>query len=110
MVATGKRRDLSRYRTRAALVAAVALFVADFFAYAQNLRRNMVGYDGPIAFWRNPEWSPLLPAWLLMAAYVLALASLLLWVFGRPALARGNVQARETPPKTVQTLEERPVG
>jgi Predicted membrane protein (DUF2142) len=110
MVVTGKRRDLSHYRTRAALVAAVALFVAHFFAYAQNLRRNMVGYDGPIAFWRNPEWSPLLPAWLLMAAYVLALASLLLWVFGRPALARGNVQARETPPEAVQTLEERPVG
>jgi Predicted membrane protein (DUF2142) len=110
MVATGKRRDLSFYKTRPALVAAVALFVAHFLAYAQNLRRNMVGYDGPIAFWRNPEWSPLLPAWLLMAAYALALSSLLLWVFVRPTLARGNVQPRETPPETARAPEEQRVG
>jgi predicted membrane protein DUF2142 len=79
-VATGKRRNHSLYRTRPALLATMALFIAHFVAYVQNLRRNMVGYDGPITFWRHPEWSPLLPAWLLTAAYALALAGLLLWL------------------------------
>jgi Predicted membrane protein (DUF2142) len=95
MLATGQRRDISRYRTRAALLASVALFIAHFLAYAQNLRRNMVGYDGPIQFWRHPEWSPLLPALLLMAAYAVALAALLFWLFGPGSSVRRDIQTRE---------------
>jgi hypothetical protein len=96
MVATGQRRDLSRYGRRAALLASVALFIAHFLAYAQNLRRNMVGYDGPIQFWRHPEWSPLLPALLLIAAYAVALAALLFWLFGPGSSVRRDIQTRES--------------
>jgi Predicted membrane protein (DUF2142) len=95
MVSTGERRYLVLDRTRLTLIATVALFVAHFLAYVQHLRRNMVGYDGPIQFWRDPNWSPLLPAWLLTAGYALALAGLLLWLFGRASVVRGDVEARE---------------
>jgi Predicted membrane protein (DUF2142) len=96
MVATGERRYFALDRTRLILVATVALFIAHFVAYVQHLRRNMVGYDGPIQFWQNPNWSPLLPAWLLTAGYAMALAGLLLWLLGPASVVRGDVEARDS--------------
>jgi hypothetical protein len=96
MLATDERRHLSLDRTRLYLVATVALFVANLFAYVQHLRRNMVGYDGPIQFWRDPDWSPLLPAWVLVPAYALALAGLLLWLLGPASIERAGVEAGES--------------
>jgi hypothetical protein len=54
----------------------------------------MVGYDGPIQFWRDPDWSPLLPAWVLVPTFALALAALLLWLLGPASVERAGVEAR----------------
>ena len=55
-----------------------------------------MGYDGPIQFWRNPDWSPLLRVWLLIAAYALALAGMLLWLFSPASVVRRDAKARES--------------
>ena len=92
MLASERPGSVSLDRTRLYLGAMAALFAAHLAAFVQHLRRNMVGYDGPIQFWSDPDWSPLLPAWVLVPAYALALAALLWWTLGpasvqRPVLA-----------------------
>jgi len=93
-VAMGRQRAEPLYRTRAALLAVAALFIAHFVAFAQSLRRNMVGYDGSIAFWRDPDWSPLLPALLLLALYAVALAGLLFWLLWSTSVLRRGAGTR----------------
>lgn len=95
MLATDKGGHFSLDRTRLYVVVMIALFVAHLLAFVQHLRRYMVGYDGPIQFWRDPDWSPLLPAWVLIPAFALALAGLLLWLLGPASVEQGGVEARE---------------
>jgi hypothetical protein len=56
----------------------------------------MVGYDGPILFWRSPDWSPLLPVWLLIPGFALALAAVLFWLLGPASVVRRDVEARDS--------------
>jgi hypothetical protein len=72
------------------------LGAAHFLAYAQNLRRYTVGYDGPIRFWSNPDWMPPLPPLLLTAAYTGVLAVFLSFLLiGPSSRVRPSVKERE---------------
>jgi hypothetical protein len=89
-------------RGRLTLVLASAFVVAHFLAFWQNLRRYAVGYDGPVAFWFDADWTPPLPSLLLLAGYALVLVALAVWLWGRAASTakdteiESDVRARET--------------
>jgi len=54
--------------------------VASVAAYGQALRRNTVGYDGPLDFLIDPIWSPPIPALVLMLATIVVTAAFVAWV------------------------------
>jgi hypothetical protein len=80
----GDRRDDDRaMRERLAVLVpgvAVAVAIAHVLAYGQTLRRNTVGYDGPLDFVIDPIWSPPLPSALLMVAFVVVIGAFVTWV------------------------------
>lgn len=74
-------------RGRLTVVFGTAFVVAHFLAFWQNLRRYTVGYDGPLAFWREANWSPPLPSMFLLVAYGLLLVAVALWLWSTWATA-----------------------
>jgi hypothetical protein len=82
-------RVLDRGRLR--VLFAVAFVVAHFLAFWQNLRRYTVGYDGPLMFWWDPDWSPPFPALLLLVVFLLGLVTLAVWLWG--GVTEGSSQA-----------------
>lgn len=81
---------------RFAWTVGIALGAAQFLAYAQNLRRYAVGYDGPITFWANSDWVPPLPSLLLTAAYAGVLVVFLSFLLtGATSPVRPSVEERE---------------
>jgi hypothetical protein len=63
---------------------AIALFAAHVVAFGQALRRNTVGYDGPLDFLIDPDWSPPLPAWFLMLAFIAVIGAFTVWLATTP--------------------------
>jgi len=57
----------------------VALVVAHILAFAQNLRRYTVGYDGEIQFWKHPLWSPPVSPFIVTIAYALLATAFVAW-------------------------------
>jgi hypothetical protein len=85
------------------------LVVAHILAFAQNLRRYTVGYDGEIQFWRHPEWSPpLLSPLNVTIAYALLVTAFVAWYLfsagGHPEEAEERVDG----PGTVMAEATRP--
>jgi Predicted membrane protein (DUF2142) len=90
--------------SRFALTIGVVVGVAQVLAFAQNLRRYTVGYDGEIQYWKDPHWPPPLSPLLLtvaFAAVVTAFTAWLLWparMTRRPLAESSTSQAtREAP-------------
>jgi hypothetical protein len=81
LAATEQGREL--VTPRFLLTVGVATGVAHFLAFAQNLRRYTVGYDGEFQYWKHPEWLPPVLSPLLLtlayAAVVIAFTAWLLW-------------------------------
>ena len=83
------------------------LWSALFLAFAQSVRRYSVGATGPIFFWKSEDWSPPVPAVLLLVVFGLAAAG---WVLmSRPASdsisdyrdgASGGYEAEEPSPSS----------
>ncbi len=84
----------------------VALGVANLVAFGQALRRNTVGYDGPLDFVIDPEWAPPLPAWLLMLAYAALVAGFVACLATTPRSTEGEPPA----PTDDQPVEATPSG
>jgi hypothetical protein len=85
------RRAALMTRSRFPRIVAVGFVVAQLFAFGQALRRNTVGANGSLDFWRHPNWSPPLPPWLLLGAHALALSALAAWIM-RPDVASTGVE------------------
>ena len=100
---TGRGRQLTT--PRLVLAVGAVLSGAQIIAFAQNLRRYMVGYNGDLAFWVRPEWSPPLPALLLLAAFAAVAVAFAWWLLA--VVPRGSGAAdgvpldvdSETPPR-----------
>lgn len=73
----GRGRQLAE--PRLFIGAGVMLVVAHFLAFAQNLRRYTVGYDGEIQYWRHPAWSPPLSPLILTIVYALVVTAFVGW-------------------------------
>jgi hypothetical protein len=78
IASTQRGRELAP-RRRLVLGVGIALVTAHVLAFAQNLRRYTVGYDGPIQYWKNPRWSPPLSPLLLTVAYTILIAVFIGW-------------------------------
>jgi hypothetical protein len=76
----------------------VLLGVAHFFAFAQNLRRYTVGYDGEIQFWKHAHWSPPLSPLLLVILYAIAVGMFIAWLLVLVPQPTGAPSVQESPP------------
>jgi hypothetical protein len=59
--------------------------VAHVLAFAQTLRRNTVGLNGPIWYWRHEDWHPPLSSWLLTAGFLVAIVLFVTWLLAPDA-------------------------
>jgi hypothetical protein len=59
---------------------AAALGVASVFAFAQNVRRYTVGYDGHVWFFLDPQWSPPGGALLITVGFTVAMGLTIAWL------------------------------
>jgi hypothetical protein len=82
---TERGRQLATRRLLFAIGAVVS--VAHVVAFAQNLRRYTVGYDGEVQYWKHPEWSPPVSSLLLTIAYTIVVIGFVCWVFASTAPA-----------------------
>jgi hypothetical protein len=76
----------------------VLLGIAHFFAFAQNLRRYTIGYDGEIQFWKRAQWSPPLSPLLLAILYAIAIGVFVAWLLVLVPQARGAPSVQESTP------------
>jgi hypothetical protein len=58
----------------------VTFVVAQFGAFAQNLRRYTVGHTGSLLIWQDPAWSPSVSPLLLLIGYAVLLVALAVWL------------------------------
>ena len=79
LASTEYGRQLATRRFMFAIGAVVS--VAHVLAFAQNLRRYTVGYDGEIQYWRHAAWSPPVSSLLLTIAYTIVVIGFVWWVF-----------------------------
>ena len=78
IASTERGRQLVGSRILWAIGAIVA--VGSTLAFAQNLRRYTVGYNGDVWFWLSPQWSPPIAPLLLTVGYVIAVIAFVGWV------------------------------
>jgi hypothetical protein len=76
------------------LTAGVIACVAQILAFAQNLRRYTVGYNGEIQYWKHPEWSPPVSPLLLTIAYAIVFIGFVSYLF---AVGRSQMPAGADP-------------
>jgi len=96
-IATSRRgRDLDS--SRLYVSAAILVVVAHVLAFAQNLRRYTVGYDGEIQYWKHPVWSPPLSPLLITVAYTSLVTAFVAWyLFAVGAPERATEPEEELP-------------
>jgi hypothetical protein len=70
-------------RRAVGIVFGAAFTLAQFLAFAEFLGRYTVGVDGPILFFLHVEWSPPVPAWLLLVSMLAGLAAFCAVAFTR---------------------------
>jgi hypothetical protein len=78
LAATERGRQLATNRFM--LGAGVVIGVAQVLAFAQNLRRYTVGYDGELQYWKDPFWAPPVSPLLLTVAFGVAVSVFLWWL------------------------------
>jgi Predicted membrane protein (DUF2142) len=93
LASTTRGRDL--LTPRVAWTLGITVCVAQFLAYAQNLRRYTVGARGPLLYWWHPRWHPPgTPPVLLSLAYIALVVVFVAWLL---APTRGAHASREMP-------------
>ena len=93
LATSGRGKDLA-HRNRLMLGTGLALITAHVLAFAQNLRRYTVGYNGPIQYWKSPRWSPPVSPLLITIAYAVAISAFVAWTLGVSRLRRPVEHAR----------------
>jgi hypothetical protein len=77
------------------LVTGVVLAAAQAFAFAQNLRRYTVGYDGAVQFWKHPDWTPPVSPLLLTILYLVVIGAFVAWLLGAVPVRAGDPDAAD---------------
>jgi hypothetical protein len=71
---------------------AVAVVIGHVAAFGQALRRNTVGYNGPLDFLVHPDWEPPVPAWLLALLFTVTVAAFVWWVTSTPRVELESIE------------------
>ena len=73
------------------------LVVAHVLAFYQALRRWSVGANGPVFYWLHPDWTSIVPQFLLIAAYAVVFVAFVVWLLGgrSPAPSEDASRARQ---------------
>jgi hypothetical protein len=81
------------------LVAAIGVMIglAQLIAFAQNLRRYTVGYDGSLQFWKDTGWVPPVSPLLVTIAYAVATGAFVAWLLA--VVPRSAARQGSTPPR-----------
>ena len=58
------------------------LVVAHVLAFYQALRRWSVGANGPVFYWLHPDWTSIVPQFLLIVAYSVVFVAFIVWLLG----------------------------
>jgi Predicted membrane protein (DUF2142) len=58
------------------------LVVAHVLAFYQALRRWSVGANGPVFYWLHPDWTSIVPQFLLIVAYSAVFVVFVVWLLG----------------------------
>ena len=58
------------------------LVVAHVLAFYQALRRWSVGANGPVFYWLHPDWTSIVPQFLLIVAYSAVFVAFIGWLLG----------------------------
>ncbi len=58
------------------------LVVAHVLAFYQAVRRWSVGANGPVLYWLHPDWTAIVPQFLLIAAYGAVFVAFVVWLLG----------------------------
>jgi Predicted membrane protein (DUF2142) len=90
--------------SRFALTIGVVVGVAQVLAFAQNLRRYTVGYDGEIQYWKDPHWPPPLSPLLLTVAFAAVVTAFTAWLLWPARMTRRSLEESSTG----QTTREAP--
>jgi hypothetical protein len=77
---------------RLLFVIGIVVCVAHVLAFAQNLRRYTVGYNGQIQFWKHAEWSPPVSSLLLTIGYTIVVIGFVGWMFAVAGSAPEHVE------------------
>ena len=70
------------------------LVVAHVLAFYQGLRRWSVGANGRVFYWLHPDWTPVVPQFLLIAAYILVFVAFMVWMLGGRSPAPSDEEGR----------------
>ena len=84
------------YKLRLHWIIGGIVAVGSTLAFAQNLRRYTVGYNGDVWYWLRPQWSPPASPLLLTVVYVIAVVAFVGWVLAfcqAPDRGPGEVHA-----------------
>jgi hypothetical protein len=70
------------------------LVVAHVLAFYQALRRWSVGANGPVFYWLHPDWTSIVPQFLLIAAYSVVFVAFVVWLLGGRSTAPSEEAGR----------------
>jgi hypothetical protein len=68
--------------------------VAHVLAFYQALRRWSVGANGPVLYWLHPDWTSVVPQFLLIAAYGVVFVAFVVWLLGGRSRETAEEEAR----------------
>jgi Predicted membrane protein (DUF2142) len=94
----------------------VVVMVAHVLAFAQNLRRYTVGYDGEVQYWKHAQWSPPVSPLLLTIGFTIAMIGFVAVVFAatrngaEPAASSGAVETQEATDRQADAAIPTPTG
>ena len=82
-LAARTRVEATQRRVGATVVSVAVMSVAvQVLGFGQALRRNTVGYEGPLDFFLHPIWQPPVRPWLLLGAAIVAVVAFTYWLVG----------------------------
>jgi hypothetical protein len=58
------------------------LVVAHVLAFYEAVRRWSVGANGPVLYWLDPDWTAVVPQFLLIVAYAAVFVAFVVWLLG----------------------------
>ena len=102
-------RDVPRpsLRSLGVIVGGLLLAAAQFFAFAQTLRRYSVGQDGAVFFWAHARWNPTVPSVLLLIGFAIVIPLWIVFILSLSADAAGPLPTSASVEESIDSADPR---